>query len=145
MTRSFAVVAALALAYIMPAYSILRRLAGARNDLQLVALRVDGSLSFYGQAAKDAGAALGVPADRPELQTDGSVYLKLPGRCRLEATSAESGKVIAGIDSNGKRRSDLAALELAIAQLCPLMAQRESAEGESRASSSATSARSKSS
>ena len=129
--------AAIAHAYILPGGSILRRMTEARDELQLSTLKVEGTLSFFGSSAQAAGTALGLPADRPELMVDGTVALKLPGRCRLEASSAESGKRVAAAESNGKRRAEggeLAALNLALAQICPLLGSRSSSDGESRVS-----------
>ena len=128
--------ATVAQAYILPAVSILRRMTEGRDDLQLAALKIEGTVSFFGPAAKEAGAALGVASDRPELQTDAVVFLKLPGRCRLEASTVEGGKVSAAVESNGKRRvegAEIPALQVALGALCPLLASRSATENEARA------------
>ena len=49
-----ALLAALIVSYVLPAYSILRRLAEGRDDLQLTTLKVDGAASVGPAAAKDA-------------------------------------------------------------------------------------------
>jgi len=126
---------AVAQAYILPGVSILRRMTEGRDDLQISALKIEGTLSFFGPAAKEAGAALGVAADRPELQTDAQVFLKLPGRCRLEASTVEGGKVSVAVESNGKRRiegAEIPALSVALSALCPLLASRSATENEAR-------------
>ncbi len=128
-------VASVAFGYILPGPSILKRLAEGRDELQLATLKVDGTLSFFGSAAREAGAALGLPADRDELQVDAAASLKVPGRCRLEASSLDTGKSSAAIDSHAKRRAEgneLASLAVALEQLCPLLASRSATGGESR-------------
>ena len=112
-----------AAAYVLPAGSILRRLVDAREDLKLSTLRVDGALSFFGDAAKEAGAAMAVPADRSELQVDAAFLLKFPGRCRLEVTPIE-GRAAASIVSGGKPRREgnpLPAADVLVAQVCAIL------------------------
>ncbi|MFZ5470253.1 MAG: hypothetical protein ACOZIN_12530 [Myxococcota bacterium] len=123
-------------AYILPAFSILRRMVERRADLQLSTLKVGGSLAFFGEAAKEAGAALGVATDRSEVSVDGAVYLKVPGRCRFEAASVEAGKKSAAAQAASKRRSEgaeIRALAVAVEQLCPLLALRSTNEADARA------------
>src|SRR5690349_5274168 len=81
-----------ALAFVMPSFSILRHMTNARDDLALYSVRVDGLASFHGSAVREAGAALGLPSDRPELLTDASFAMKLPGRCRMELTPLEGNR-----------------------------------------------------
>ncbi len=129
-------VSAAALAYVLPAGSILRRLAAARDELQLVQLAVKGSITFHGDAAKEAAGALGVPADRPELSADSRILLKFPGRCRFEVTAVESGKSAASIEANGKDRaegSEIGVLRAAVDQFCAVLALRSGSDGEGRA------------
>jgi hypothetical protein len=135
-TLAVLAVAAAAQAYILPGGSILRRMADGRDDLKLAGLKVDGNLSFYREAAKEAGAALGLATLRPELQIDAAVFLRLPGNCRMEVSSVESGKSSASIEARGKRRIEgveIPALSLTLAQLCPLLGSRSPGENESRA------------
>jgi len=127
-----AVLSGAALAYVLPAGAILRRLVAHREELALSTLRVDGSASFFGAAAKEAGAALGAPADRSELQMDSSILMKLPGRCRLELAPLEGSKG-AAVVARGKLRQEgnpIPAVNVALSQLCPLLGVRSLAEGE---------------
>ncbi|PTL79053.1 hypothetical protein [Vitiosangium sp. GDMCC 1.1324] len=113
-------------AYVLPGGAIMRRMVAAREDVQFSALKADGSLHFYGPAVKEAGAALGLPTDRPELEADGSVYLKVPGRCRFEAKARE-GNTVASVMSGGRKRvegSEIPALSEAVQQVCALLASR---------------------
>ena len=114
-------------AYVLPGSSILRRMVGARGELSFTSLKADGSMHFYGPGVREAGAALGLPTDRPELEADGSVYLKLPGRCRIEAR-AQEGNAVASISSGGRKRvegTELPALSEAVQEVCALLAGRE--------------------
>src|SRR5512146_1271185 len=92
-----------AAAYVLPGGSILRRMVEAREDLRLFTLRVDGTLSFFGDAAKEAGAAMAIPADRPELQVDVANVPAPPGRCPLALAPALRNSA-ASIVSNGRPR-----------------------------------------
>ena len=76
-----------ALAYVLPQGSVLRRLVAAREELNLQSLRVEGTLTLAGDALKSARPA-GMGLDSGEERTDATFYLRLPGRCRLEARSA---------------------------------------------------------
>lgn len=129
-----ALVAAPALAYVLPAGSILRRLVEARNEVGLVSLRVDGSLTLSGAALQQAAGTLGLPVDRPEAQTDATLFLKVPGRCRLEAGVAEGARV--GAVVNGGRRKavgvELAPLTRGLTEVCALLALRASSVQEGR-------------
>ncbi len=129
------VVALAAQGYILPGGSILRRMVAARDEQQLVTLKIDGNVSFYGEAAKQGGAALGLPADRGDVQSEAAIYLRFPGRCRLEATSIETQKLAAAVHTSAKRRvegGEVQALAVAVSQLCPLLAFRSSSDGEGR-------------
>jgi hypothetical protein len=121
-------------AFILPPASILRRMTEARDELQVSNLRLDGMLTFANSSARSAGAALG-GAGRSELQVDALLLMKLPGRCRLEATTPEGSRSVA-IWSHGKERTEGARLdELAavLSQICPFLAARSSTDAETRA------------
>lgn len=110
-------------AYVLPSGAILRRMLDAREELHLTTLRVDGSASFHGQSARAAASALGSPADRSELVSDASILLRLPGRCRLEVTPVEGGKVVV-VERHGKRRvegREMPALAMALREVCALL------------------------
>ncbi|WNG49942.1 hypothetical protein F0U60_41840 [Archangium minus] len=138
MKRALSVIGLLAAlsagAYVLPGGSILRRMSAANAEQQLSSLKVDGSLHFYGPAVKEAGAALGLPTDRPDIEADGSVYMKLPGRCRFEAKAPE-GNTVASVSSGGRKRvegTEIAALSEAIQQVCAVLAVRAGTVQESR-------------
>jgi hypothetical protein len=140
MRRSALAVLALsgwAAAYVMPAYSILKHMAQERDRMSLFLLRVDGSATFSGGAVKEAGPALGLPTDRPDVQVDATVYLKLPSRCRIELSSVEGGKQVAEVFANGKKRlegPELSAVSVALQEVCALLAERSSSEADAHAS-----------
>ncbi len=126
--------ASAALAYVLPTVSILRRVVEKRDDLRLNAVEVKGTLHLPPPYAREAGEALSVPGDR-EIQASGSFQLKLPGRCRLEATVPEGGRSVSVV-AQGKRRAEgteLVAANQALSQVCPLLAFRSNAEGDARA------------
>jgi hypothetical protein len=120
-------------AYVLPGGSILRRMLAAREDLPLT-LKADGSLHFYGPGVKEAGAALGLPTDRPELEADGTVYMRVPGRCRFEAR-AQEGNAVASVSSEGRKRvegTEIPAVSEAVQQLCAVLAVRGDSTGDVR-------------
>jgi hypothetical protein len=107
----------------------------ARDELPFASLKVDGGLTFTHLAAAQA-ASLGSGSPRSEPQLDASILLKLPGRCRLEASSPD-GSRSAAIWSHGKKRSEgqpIPAMMVALEQICPLLAVRSSSEADSRTS-----------
>lgn len=122
-------------AYVLPQGAILRRLVEARSEMRLVTLKVEGAALFSGPALAQAAGALGLPSDRPELPVDGTLSLKLPGRCRLEVAAPEGKR--AGMVVNGGRRKavgpELAVLGAALEQVCPLLASRSGSDTEARA------------
>jgi hypothetical protein len=120
-------------AYILPAWSILRRLSEARDELLISNFRLDGTLTLSSLSGR-GGTALG-GSGRSELQVDALLLMKLPGRCRLEASALEGGRSIA-IWSHGKERSEglrLDELVAVLSQICPLLAVRSSSDAETRA------------
>jgi hypothetical protein len=131
-----AFVAALALAYVMPAYSVLRNVANARDHLELVGLRVEGTATVPKALAGDIAGALGVQAQGADLQLPMTVSMRVPGRCRIELASLESTKVVAAVSNNGKHRTDgldVPAMQVLVDELCAVLAVRSPGEGESRA------------
>jgi hypothetical protein len=128
-----ALLAATAGGYVLPASSILRRLSDARGELQMSNMRLDGTLTFSNSGAQDAAAALG-GTGRTEVQVDGVFYLKLPGRCRFEASTPQ-GRRSAAIWSHGRERTEgepLEELGIFLGQACPLLGIRSSSEAETR-------------
>ena len=117
-------------AYVLPGGSILRRMVGEQDETQPTSARVEGTYVFSGPALKEAAAALNLATERPELIADGAVYLRTPGRCRLEVAVPEGNK-LAVVQVAGKKRvegSELSSLSAAISQLCPLLAARSTSE-----------------
>jgi hypothetical protein len=81
-----ALLAAIALpaaAYLPPATAILKRAAQRRDDVGLASMQVQGTLVLTGEAARRALAS-GLAATGPELAVPASLFVKSPGRCRLE-------------------------------------------------------------
>ncbi|MBX7098824.1 MAG: hypothetical protein K1X89_14040 [Myxococcaceae bacterium] len=131
-----ALLAALIVSYVLPAYSILRRLAEGRDDLQLTTLKVEGAAAVGPAAAKDAAAALGSAWEAGELPAAFSVTMRLPGRCRVELRTLDGGKAVAAVHAFGKRRADggqVPGLQQAADAICGVLALHASGEGESRA------------
>ncbi|WIG95407.1 hypothetical protein [Myxococcus sp. SDU36] len=129
MKRTVALLAVLvsfaAAAYVLPGSSIIRRMSAERAELRLSTLRVEGSLSFGGPAVKESGAALGTPTDRPEVQGDGVLSLRVPGRCRFEASVPGGTAQSAVVQSGGRRRvqgTEIPSMSALVAQVCPLLA-----------------------
>ncbi|XXF79489.1 hypothetical protein P2318_06970 [Myxococcaceae bacterium GXIMD 01537] len=117
-------------AYVLPGGSILRRMVAGREELPLSSLKVDGSLTFYGAGVREAAAALNAPTERGEVVEDGVLSIRVPHRCRWEA-SAPDGTRVAVVSSGGRKRvegTDLPALSAAIEPVCALLALRTTGE-----------------
>lgn len=126
----------LTLLYVLPSYSILRRMADGRDEQALTTLKIEGSAVVSPGAAKEVARLLGIEWVSGELPLNFSVAMRVPGRCRIELSSPETTKVIAAVSSNGKRRAEggeLPALQVAADEVCALIALRGAGEGESRA------------
>jgi hypothetical protein len=127
---------ALLVGYVLPSYSILRRMAEGRDDQALSTMKVEGSAVVSPTAARDVAGLLGVEWVSGELPLSFTASLRFPGRCRLELSSPESTRVVAAVSSNGKRRvegGELPALQAAADEICAVLALRGAGEGESRA------------
>jgi hypothetical protein len=112
-------------AYVLPGGSILRRMVAERDELKLSSLRVEGSLGFSGPAVKEAGAALGTPTDRPEVQGDGVLSIRVPGRCRFDASVPDGNARAAAIQAGGRRRAEgteVPSMSVLVSQVCPILA-----------------------
>ncbi|TSC33822.1 hypothetical protein [Corallococcus sp. Z5C101001] len=122
-------------AYVLPGGSILRRMVAAREEKHLSAFRVEGSVIFSSTAVPEAGAALNVTSDRPELQGDGVLSVKIPGRCRFDATSPESSNKAASVLASGRKRvegKEVAAISVLVTQVCAILAQDSGSVQETR-------------
>jgi len=128
-------VGAVALAYVLPANAILRRLADQRDELRLFNLRVDGTATFYGDSAAEAGSALSMPTDVGDVQSDASILFKIPGRCRMELNPLDGARAAYALTA-AKGRSEgkaIAAMEMAVAEVCAVLALRTEGEAEGQA------------
>jgi len=121
--------------YVMPSYSILKRVANQRDDLTLTALKLDGLGAAGPTVSRELASTLGTAWASGELSMSASWSLRFPGRCRLELTSTESTKSLAAISNNGKKRAEgptFAAAQVALDQVCALLVLRSGTEGETR-------------
>jgi hypothetical protein len=136
-TRRLAAAAALALAlpalaYILPAAAILRRVAEKRAGLELASLEVTGTLQAAGAPARRIAEAAGADP-RPEVTVAARFLLKVPGRCRLELAPpevAEADRPFVSIRENrlsGPLRDVPAAVAL-VRSVCALLAAPASPE-----------------
>jgi hypothetical protein len=131
-----ALFAAVVLAYVMPAYSVLRNVANARDKLELVGIKVEGTAVVQKPLAETVATGLNIAAPQGELATTMTVAMRVPGRCRVELSSPESTKVVAAVNNNGRRRTEgpeVPALQVLVDELCATLALRSAGEGESRA------------
>ncbi len=130
-----AVVLGLVLAYVMPTYSVLKRLANARDDLTVTAMRLDSLGAVAPVIAKDVADQLGTTWTSGELTLTAVWSVRFPGRCRLDLSSPDSTKAMTFAWANGKKRSEggeLEAAAVAVDEACALLALRSGTDGESR-------------
>jgi hypothetical protein len=130
-----AIVVAMSLAYLMPAYSILRRMAKGRDEMTITALKVDGAVAVPQPAAKELATALGLEQSRGDLQLTATWTMKLPGRCKLQVGSADSTKTAQVTWQQGKVKSegpDVPGLVQAVNHACGLLALHSAGDGETR-------------
>ena len=119
-------VAVPAAGYVLPGHAILRRVVEARDELHLTSAKVEGTLALLG------GAMAQLRTELPEFRTDAAFLLKVPGRCRLDATTPD-GKPLAVVESTGRLRVEgpaVTALEVAVQEVCALLALRSASEGD---------------
>jgi len=103
-----------------------------RDGLRLSGLRISGTATFMDPGAREAGTALGTPADR-EVQADMAIFLKIPGRCRIDVSTPKGRS--SSVFAQGKRRAEgaeIASVSQAVTQICPLLALRSVGEGDAR-------------
>jgi hypothetical protein len=127
---------ALVLAYVMPASSVLKRVAAVRDEASAVNVRAEGQGAVSAALARELAAALGTPWTQGELSLSAVWSVRFPGRCRLDLLSPESTRGLTAVWANGKKRTEgpeLAAAAVAVEQLCATLALRSATEGESRA------------
>ena len=127
---------ALMLTYVMPAGPVLRRLANARDEMTLTALKTDGLAAVSPVMAKEVASALGASWNSGDLSLSASVTMRFPGRCRLDLTSSESNKTLTTTWASGKKRQDGGAFQaarVAVDEFCAVLSIHSGSEGESRA------------
>ncbi len=126
----------LAMAYVLPAWSVLKRVAWERDHVSVVALKAEGQLKASPEVAKDVAALMGTPWSSGELVLSGTFSMKLPGRCRLDVSTPEASKTLGFVWANGKARSEggeWPAAQVAVQEACQLLALHSAADGESHA------------
>lgn len=113
-----------ALAYVPAPGAIFRHLLTGRDEQRISTARVEGMLVLAGAASSEAGS-------QGEIQSDARVFLKLPGRCRLEASGPETGK-LAVVQAGGQLKNEgpaVAALGVGLGELCALFGARSAGDG----------------
>jgi hypothetical protein len=113
-----------ALAYVPAPGAIFRHLLTGRDEQRISSARVEGTLVLSGAAATEVGG-------QGELQSDARVYLRLPGRCRLEASGSETGK-LAVVHSGGQLKTEgpnVPALGVGLGEACALFGARSAGDG----------------
>ena len=128
-------VVVLILSYLMPAFSVLKRVASARDDVSFSAIKAEGLVAVAPVLAKDLAPALGTNWATGDLSLSAVLSVRFPGRCRLDLMVSDSTKSLAVAWSNGRRRTEgpeLLAAAVAVEQLCATLALKSGTEGESR-------------
>jgi len=113
-----------ALAYVPAPGAIFRHLLTGRDEQRISSARIEGTLVLAGGASSEAGG-------QGEIQSDARVFLKLPGRCRLEANGPETGKLSA-VQSGGQMKNEgpaVTALGVGIGEVCALFGARSAGDG----------------
>jgi hypothetical protein len=127
--RTIAVLLALlaartAAAYVPAPGAIFRHLLSGREEQRVSSARVEGTLALSAAAAAEVGG-------QREVQSDARVLLRLPGRCRLEASGSETGKLVV-VTANGQLRTEgpaVVALSTGLSELCALFGARSAGDG----------------
>jgi hypothetical protein len=122
-------VPATSLAFVMSPWSILRKVATHREEMELTSLVVRGTFTFQGADANAAAAALKL-VTAPELSASGSITYRMPGRCRVEL-DARGGPAPVATWVNGNVKVSGPTLQplKAMAQyVCPVIANPSTEE-----------------
>jgi hypothetical protein len=129
------VLVALLLTYIMPSFSVLKRVANNRDELTVTAVKTEGLAAIAPVLARQLAPALSTSWTSGELPLAATISVRYPGRCRIDLTPTDGGKTATVAWANGKKRSEgpsVPALEVAVEQLCATLALKSSTEGETR-------------
>lgn len=132
---SYGAVLALALAYIMPSFGVLKRMANQRDDVNTPGFKAEGVAQVSPVLAKDVASMLGTTWNSGDLSLNASLQVRFPGRCRLELTSPETTKSVVATWASGKKRvegGDLPALGVALEQACALLSLKSTEDGATR-------------
>lgn len=130
-----ALLVALVTAYVMPAWGVLKRLAGQRDDLPVSSLRAEGVAVVAPALARDVSSKLGITWNSGELNLNASVAVRFPGRCRLALSSPDTTKTAVASTAGGKAHAEgpeLAAALVAVEQACAVLALKSGGEGVTR-------------
>jgi hypothetical protein len=123
------------LAYVMPSYGVLKRMANQRDDVNTPGLKAEGVAQIAPVLAKDVATMLGTTWNSGELTLNASLAVRFPGRCHLELTSSETTKTLTATWANGKGKlegGDVKALLVGLEQACVLLSPKSSEEGATR-------------
>ena len=129
-------VIAVLLGYVLPSYSILKRMGNQRDEITLTSLKLDGLGAVSPVVAKELASSLGSSWSSGELSLTATFLMKFPGRCRLELSSPETAKSLAVVWNNAKKRSEgpeFAAAQAGVDELCAFLSPRSANDGETRA------------
>jgi hypothetical protein len=125
-------VVSLTLVYIMPTFSVLKRLAANRDELTLTGLKMEGLGAVSPAIARGVADDLGTAWNSGELTLTANFSVRFPGRCRLDLSSPDTTTVIVSANSNGKKRHEgpaFAAAQVAVDEACALLGPRSGGEG----------------
>lgn len=126
---------AMLLAYVMPSYGVLKRMANQRDEVNTPGLKAEGVAQIAPVLAKDVASMLGTTWNSGELPLNATLAVRFPGRCRLELTSPETTKTVTATWANGKGKlegGEVKALMVGLEQACVLLSPRSSEEGATR-------------
>ncbi len=130
---SVALSGASAWAYVLRSDAVVEKMSDRRMELQLHALRAQGTLYLEGEQAKKAASALGQQLIGDRLQLSATIHYKMPGRCKVELESTPEGQRPSVANVNGQLRAagvDLVALDAIARYACPLLYMRGGPDGE---------------
>ncbi len=122
-------------AYILPTTSVLRRMIEQRDAMEVSSLRVDGTLTFFGAARRDAARAFRLASAGSDASSEAAMMLKTPGRCRIEVWTPDGSRV-AAVFSHRRARfegTEIVALGAVVEQVCAILGGRSGSETEGRA------------
>jgi hypothetical protein len=83
LAAALAALAAPAAAYLLPGTAVLKRVSQKREAQALASLEVQGTLSFLGEAAAQAGG-MGLTGAGQEASAPALLTVKVPGKCRVD-------------------------------------------------------------